>query len=273
MATGVLVVGFGRATRLLPYLQTAPKEYTATIRLGLATSTDDAAGEPLGTAVPVTADMAAIDVQLSSMVGEVLQRPSSVSAIKVDGRRAYARVRSGEQVRLEPRPVRIDRLERTSPPRPAPDGGLDVEVLVACGSGTYVRAVARDLGESLGCGGHLTGLRRTAVGAFRAGGASVLPPPGAAPPAILTPAQAACAVLPVVRIDAAGVADALSGRRVACPAGTLEGPVALLGPDGSLVAVAETVDGTWHYRMVLAATGPAAVPPAAAAQRLAPLTP
>src|SRR5262245_56388505 len=160
MATGVLVLGVGRATRLLGHLTLADKRYDATIRLGVSTTTDDAEGEPVETrpTVGVTED----DVRrvLASFVGEIEQVPSAVSAIKVDGKRAYARVRAGEAVELPSRRVIIHDLEVVSADPP------NVEILVHCSSGTYVRAIARDLGAALGVGGHLTALRRTAVGPF-----------------------------------------------------------------------------------------------------------
>ncbi|UNX56345.1 tRNA pseudouridine(55) synthase TruB [Georgenia sp. TF02-10] len=185
MATGVLVLGIGRATRLLTYLVGADKEYTATVRLGQATSTDDAAGEVtaavgahriLGGAGRV--DTGALERALAALRGPIAQVPSAVSAIKVDGRRAYARARQGEEVVLPARPVTVHRLERTAPPRPAVADGVpvvDLDIWVACSSGTYVRALARDLGRALGTGGHLTALRRTRVGPFTLAGARTLP--------------------------------------------------------------------------------------------------
>ncbi|WP_205739794.1 tRNA pseudouridine(55) synthase TruB [Georgenia sp. SYP-B2076] len=181
MATGVLVLGVGRATRLLTYLVGADKEYTATVRLGQRTVTDDAEGEVTaapGAAAVVrpdgTVDADAIEGALAALRGPVTQVPSAVSAIKVDGRRSYARVRGGEDVVLPARPVTIHRLEVTAAPRvahvdgPTPGGTtvVDLDVVVGCSSGTYVRALARDLGEALGAGGHLVALRRTQVGPF-----------------------------------------------------------------------------------------------------------
>jgi tRNA pseudouridine55 synthase len=164
MATGVLLVGVERATRLLGHLTLTEKAYDATVRLGTATTTDDAEGEVL------TAESAALlterDVRsaVPAFVGDIEQRPSAVSAIKVDGKRSYARVRAGEQVHLPARPVTVHEL-RVDAVRPAGEH-LDVDVHVRCSSGTYVRAIARDLGDALGVGGHLTALRRTAVGPF-----------------------------------------------------------------------------------------------------------
>ena len=165
MATGVLVLGVDKATRLLHHLVLADKAYTATIRLGQATSTDDAEGDVLEAASASGVDDAGVRAAIGPLTGEIMQRPSAVSAIKVDGQRAYARVRAGEAVDLAARPVTVARFDATAFTRPAPDL-LDVDVLVECSSGTYIRALARDLGAALGIGGHLTALRRTRVGPF-----------------------------------------------------------------------------------------------------------
>lgn len=184
MATGVLVIGIGKATKLLTWVSGHSKEYRATIRLGVATNTDDAEG--IVTAAPGCESLSAEDLEsaLASLRGDIMQVPSTVSAIKVNGKRAYALARAGEDVELAARPVRISRLEVLAPPRPAwcirdepdpgtaPDGAVapgsvrvvDVDVVVECSSGTYVRALARDAGEALGVGAHLTALRRTRVG-------------------------------------------------------------------------------------------------------------
>lgn len=176
MATGVLVVGIGRATRLLGHISGADKDYDATIRLGWSTVTDDAEGDRLTTDVGAdrttgarSADelsAGAIEAAVASLTGEIMQRPASVSAIKVDGRRSHARVRSGEHVDLPSRPVVVSRFDVRDVSRVPERGCTDLTVSVTCSSGTYVRALARDLGEALGVGGHLTALRRTRVGAF-----------------------------------------------------------------------------------------------------------
>lgn len=162
MATGVLVLGVGRATRLLGHLQLADKTYTATVRLGVATVTDDAEGEVLSTADTSAIDTARIRAQAAALTGTIDQVPSAVSAIKVDGVRSYARVRSGEEVDLPARRVQVRRFEVGQLRRS--DGYTDVDIEVDCSSGTYIRALARDLGSVLGVGGHLTALRRTRVG-------------------------------------------------------------------------------------------------------------
>jgi len=165
MATGVLVLGVDKATRLLHHLALSDKAYTASIRLGQATVTDDAEGETVSTASAAGIDEAAVRAALTPLSGDVLQVPSSVSAIKVDGQRAYKRVRDGEAVELAARPVTVTRFEAVDFVRTTSDL-LDVVVEVECSSGTYVRALARDLGAALGVGGHLTALRRTRVGPF-----------------------------------------------------------------------------------------------------------
>ena len=184
MATGVLVIGIGKATKLLTWVSGHSKEYRATIRFGVATNTDDAEG--VATAAVGCASLSEEDLEaaLAPLRGDIMQVPSTVSAIKVNGKRAYALARAGEDVELAARPVRISRLEVLTPPRPAecileesdadnapgfqvPSGPVrvvDVDVVVECSSGTYVRALARDAGEALGVGAHLTALRRTRVG-------------------------------------------------------------------------------------------------------------
>ncbi len=160
MATGVLVLGIGKATRLLGHLSLTDKTYDATIRLGVRTVTDDAEGEVTSKVSAATVTDEQVATQIGLLTGDLLQVPSSVSAIKVDGVRSYARVRAGEDVALKARPVTVatfDLLARR---------GDDLDVRVTCTSGTYIRALARDLGAALGVGGHLTALRRTRVGPF-----------------------------------------------------------------------------------------------------------
>lgn len=170
MATGVLVVGINRGTRLLGYLTLTDKAYIATIRLGISTVSDDAEGEVTEAvgARPETITDAALQPCLEALRGEVWQVPSAVSAIKVGGVRSYARVRAGQEVQLAARSVRVDQLEVLEREDRQVDGVpvVDLAVAVACSSGTYVRALARDLGAALGVGGHLTQLRRTRVGPF-----------------------------------------------------------------------------------------------------------
>ena len=165
MATGLLVLGVNSATRLLTWVVGLDKEYTATIRLGASSNTDDAEGElaPTGADLAAVTD-AAIEAGIAALTGPILQRPSSVSAIKVDGKRAYTLAREGQEVVLKSRPVTISAFELIDVRR---GDWIDLDVRVECSSGTYIRALARDLGESLGTGGHLTALRRTRIGPLR----------------------------------------------------------------------------------------------------------
>ena len=169
MATGLLLIGINSATKLLTYLVGARKTYEATIRLGASTITDDAEGDIVDVASAeavraITAEQ--IESALESLRGEIMQVPSSVSAIKVDGERAYAKVRGGDEVKLAARPVSIYRFEITSQPQLVHSQGsvfLDFNATIECSSGTYIRALARDLGRQLSVGGHLTALRRTKI--------------------------------------------------------------------------------------------------------------
>ncbi|MGW0020386.1 tRNA pseudouridine(55) synthase TruB [Rhodococcus sp. NPDC003382] len=166
MATGVLVLGVERATKMLGLLSLTTKSYTATIRLGQSTVTDDAEGETVATtdASGVTDDEIAAAV--AALTGDIEQVPASVSAIKVDGKRAYARMREGETVELAARPVTVSRFDVCARRDLPEQGFVDLDVEVDCSSGTYIRALARDLGAALGVGAHLTALRRTKVGPF-----------------------------------------------------------------------------------------------------------
>ncbi|MEU0500600.1 tRNA pseudouridine(55) synthase TruB [Nocardia sp. NPDC005998] len=164
MATGVLVLGVERATKLLGLLTLTTKAYTATIRLGQATSTDDAEGEVLATTSATHLSDAEIATYTAKLTGAIEQVPATVSAIKVNGERAYARHRAGEEVQLAARPVTVSRFDILA--RRDSSTFVDLDVVVECSSGTYIRALARDLGASLGVGGHLTALRRTRVGPF-----------------------------------------------------------------------------------------------------------
>ncbi len=164
MATGLLVLGVGKGTRLLTYVTGHDKSYDATIRLGQSTVTDDAEGEVVATADASGVTDDALAAAVAALTGDIMQAPSAVSAIKVNGERAYARVRAGEDVALAARPVTVSRFDVHSVRREA--GFVDVDVTVDVSSGTYVRALARDLGAALGVGGHLTALRRTRIGAL-----------------------------------------------------------------------------------------------------------
>jgi len=239
MATGLLVIGIEGATRLLTYIVGADKTYTATIRLGVATTTDDAEGE-LFDAAPADVVSAISDEQISAgiraLTGAISQVPSSVSAIKVDGRRAYDRVRAGEQVELAARQVTVSRFDVLDQRRV--DEFIDLDVIVDCSSGTYIRALARDLGESLGIGGHLTALRRTLVGGFDIADAVDIDSLDGAP--VLTPAQAAERTLPVLRVTAEEARDLRHGKRLQGQAHRLPASeTAAIDPEGMLVGVLE----------------------------------
>ncbi|MBG6180609.1 tRNA pseudouridine(55) synthase TruB [Arthrobacter sp. CAN_A1] len=234
MATGVLVVGINRATRLLTYVVGTSKTYTATIRLGQSTITDDAEGDVVATATAAGVTPEAIRAGAAVLTGDIEQVPSSVSAIKVNGQRAYTRVRSGEDVVLAARPVTIHRFD-IHDIRPVAEGTLqDVDVTVECSSGTYIRALARDLGSSLGVGGHLTALRRTQVGPYSLDQAATLDE--LAVDLRLLPLNDAARVLFTPReLSAAEALDLSHGRFI--PAGNDDGPVAAFAPDGTLVAL------------------------------------
>lgn len=280
MATGVLVLGIGRGTKLLTYFVGLDKTYTASIRLGSSTPTDDADSAPDTFADPtrltaVTEEDIAAGVR--ALTGDILQRPSAVSAIKVDGRRSYARVRAGEDVELEERPVTVSAFEiheirripagAEGPPAGAPGaeaargtadaeaalGAIDIDVTVTCSSGTYIRALARDLGAGLGVHGHLTALRRTRVGPFAEAEVLALPAwpdpeagiAEAPAPALLPLASAAGRVLPVVPLDGAERLAISQGKILPLPAELPESPRGLWAGvhEGSLVAVLERARG------------------------------
>jgi tRNA pseudouridine55 synthase len=250
MATGVLVVGVERATRLLGHLALRDKRYLATIRLGASTVTDDAEGEFVTVADGALVDGVsdgAIRAALAEMVGTIEQRPSSVSAIKVDGRRAHERVRSGEAVDLPARTVVISSLDCLRITRPA--GAVDIDIDVECSTGTYVRAIARDVGAGLGVGGHLTSLRRSRLGPFAesaAIGLSALDEAGEA--AIVPMPVLAETCFPRWVLDDDEAAAARVGRRFAWrgPA-TASGPVALVDASGAFLALATDDDGAARF--------------------------
>lgn len=233
MATGVLVVGVERATRLLGHLALTEKAYDATVRLGVSTLTDDAEGEVTSTGSAAHLDEASVRAAFAEQVGEIEQVPTAVSAVKVDGVRAYQRVRAGEDVVLEPRRVCVHELTVTDV-RHAGEH-LDVEVSLRCSSGTYVRAIARDVGAALGVGGHLTALRRTAVGPYGLDQAHTLDELAEAF-AVLPIAEAARAAFPARDLDDASAAAVRVGRSLDVH---LDGLTALFAPDGRFLALYE----------------------------------
>jgi tRNA pseudouridine55 synthase len=247
MATGLLVLGIGSSTRLLTYVVGVDKEYTATIRLGESTSTDDAEGESLSRAPKhaVTGlSEQAVRLAIGELTGQIDQVPSSVSAIKIDGKRAYARVRAGEQVELAARPVTISAFELLGDELVAlgDDAGSvarDLAVRVECSSGTYIRALARDLGQALGVGAHLTALRRTRVGPFRIADAAELENIDVAA-RLLSPANAATALFDLISLTEQQAVDLGHGKRVDAPErAELAGPIAAIAPSGRLVGLVE----------------------------------
>jgi tRNA pseudouridine55 synthase len=228
MATGVLVLGIERATRLLGHLMLTEKAYEATVRLGQSSSTDDAEGE-LSEPVAVELDESTVRAAFATQVGDIMQRPTAVSAIKIDGQRAYARVRAGEDVEIPARPVTVHDLTVHAV------RGADVDISVRCSSGTYIRAIARDVGEALGVGGHLTALRRSAVGPYDLTLARTLDEL-AEDFAVLPIAEAARAAFPSRALDDGQAADVRVGRRLDLEIDTL---TAVFAPDGEFLAVYE----------------------------------
>ncbi|WP_108773429.1 tRNA pseudouridine(55) synthase TruB [Cutibacterium namnetense] len=213
MANGVLIVGINRATRLLGHLSLHDKDYTATMRLGVGTVTDDAEGEVTATTDASAIDDEAIGAAMLRQTGRIQQVPTAVSAIKVNGQRAYAKVRAGEDVVLQPRAVTVSRFEATAIRRQGQV--VDVDVEVTCSSGTYVRALARDVGADLGVGGHLTALRRTRVGPFDLTAACPdIFAEGAVTPTPMTMAEAAALSFPIVHVTADQEAAIRVGRRL-----------------------------------------------------------
>jgi tRNA pseudouridine55 synthase len=234
MATGVLVIGVERATKILGLLSATSKSYAATIRLGQTTSTEDAEGELLQTISAEHLTEEEIAVAVAGLRGDIEQVPSSVSAIKVGGRRAYQLVREGHVVELAARAVRIDRFEVMAARRDA-DGVVDLDVEVDCSSGTYIRALARDLGDALGVGGHLTALRRTRVGRFGLDEARTLDDLAEAPRLNWTLDEACRLMFPLRDLTPEEV-DATGNGRPLSPAG-IDGVYAASAADGRVIAL------------------------------------
>jgi tRNA pseudouridine55 synthase len=240
LATGLLVLGIEAGTKLLTFLVGADKTYLATIRLGVATVSDDSQSQILETA---SADALAlvsperIAREIQKLTGAIQQRPSSVSAIKVDGKRAYDLVRAGEEVELKTREVTVSSFELVSTTRTS-EGFIDLEVKVDCSSGTYIRALARDLGQGLGVGGHITALRRTRVGSFEVSDANQI---SELEKLQLTPlSKAASDLFPTLLLSEQQVTDLIHGKRLS-GVDAPDGLIAGLSPAGSLVAVMERV--------------------------------
>ncbi len=251
MATGVLVVGIERATKLLGHLSLDTKAYTATVRLGQATDTDDAEGTPVGEPVPVVADDAAVRAAMAALTGPIMQVPSAVSAVKIDGKRAYQRVRDGETVEIPARPVTVSAFELLAVRREGP--WCDLDVAVDCSSGTYVRALARDLGTALGSAGHLTALRRTRVGPFTLEHARTVEQLADDPGLSLDLAAAVATAFPRVDLDASAATDVRFGKSL--PAAGIEGTYGVFAPDGAALALMADRGAAARPVVVLAPAG------------------
>ncbi|WP_036418523.1 tRNA pseudouridine(55) synthase TruB [Mycobacterium sp. 155] len=245
MATGVLVIGIERATKILGLLTATDKSYSATIRLGRTTSTEDAEGEVLQTvsASHVT-DICVADA-VAALRGEIQQVPSAVSAIKVDGQRAYKLAREGQVVELAARPVRIDRFDVVAVRRI--DDFVDVDVEVDCSSGTYIRALARDVGSALGVGGHLTALRRTKVGRYGLDEARTLDDLAEQARLSYSLDEACLIGFPRRDLSADETEDTRHGRSLK-PAG-IDGVYAATSPDGQVIALLQ--DGSLRTKSVV----------------------
>jgi tRNA pseudouridine55 synthase len=263
MATGVLVVGVEKATRLLGYLALTEKEYAATIRLGQSTSTDDAEGDITSTASAVDVSAETLAKAVAGLTGEIQQVPPAVSAIKVDGQRAYRLTRAGAAPELAPRPVTVHEFAVTAV-RPVNGdaevaGLVDLDATVRCSSGTYVRALARDLGTAVGTGGHLTRLRRTRVGGYGIDQAHTLDQL-AEDFEVLPLAQAASAAFPSRQLTVDEARRLAHGGRLAAGAGTgvaaavtdPRRPTAAYAPDGTLIALLTEESGQARPLVVFA---------------------
>ncbi|WFB07119.1 tRNA pseudouridine(55) synthase TruB [Streptomyces sp. LX-29] len=250
MATGVLVIGVEKATRLLGHLALTEKEYRATIRLGQTTLTDDAEGEITASTGATGVELPAVEQGIAALTGDIQQVPSKVSAIKIDGKRSYARVREGEDFELPARPVTVSSFVlHADRPATAEDGTdvLDLDVTVVCSSGTYIRALARDLGAALGVGGHLTALRRTRVGPYGLDSGRTLEQHQESLE-IMPIAEAAAAAFPRWDVDAEQARLLGNGVRIATAglspaAAATDGPIAVFAPDGRFLALIENRGG------------------------------
>jgi tRNA pseudouridine55 synthase len=232
MATGLLVLGVDGGTKLLQFISGSDKQYLATIRLGAATHTDDAEGDVVFSASAMGISAAQIDSEIAKLTGDITQVPSSVSAIKVDGKRAYDLVRDGKEVELKGRQVTVSNFARSSDLRVV-DDFVDFDVVVDCSSGTYIRALARDIGAALGVGGHLTMLRRTRIASFDVSNATQIDKK----PQLLPLLAAAEQLFALVELSQDQARDIVHGKRLLLGA---EGQVAA-GWNGELLAILEPV--------------------------------
>jgi tRNA pseudouridine55 synthase len=240
MATGLLILGVGRATRLLRYLGDLPKSYAATGRLGEETDTLDADGRIVRSA-PVDVSRAEIERACAALVGDSLQTPPAYSAVKVGGRKLYEAARKGDALEAPARRIRVDAFEVSA------FDGRDVEVRITCSGGTYVRVLVADVGRALGCGAHLVRLRRTVIGPFRVQDAR---PPGVGEP---LPIERAIGHLPSIHLDAEEARAASHGRLLGPAA--IDGPYAVFGPDGALKGIYRDAGASARPEVVLASDG------------------
>lgn len=239
MATGLLVIGFNKATRLLTYIVDTTKTYRASIRLGHTTTTDDADGEIVHTRFANAVTPADIQRAVAALTGVIQQVPSSVSAIKIDGKRAYQRVREGEDVDIPAREVTIHRFEVEHIKRADDGKTIDIDVEVECTPGTYIRALARDMGEDLNTGGYLTALRRTAVGPYTVDDATTLEQL-AQDFQYTDISEAAEKLFPVRAVSLTQAQDLIHGRRIE-PTGDSQ-LYAAQAPNGQLIALVTDVE-------------------------------
>jgi tRNA pseudouridine55 synthase len=244
MATGVLIIGIDKATKLLGHLAAGDKDYLATIRLGVTTTTDDADGEVVATVDPGAVSDEALTAAMKALTGDLHQVPASVSAVKVDGVRSYTRVRAGEQVELAARSVHVARFELLA------RRGADLDVAVTCTTGTYVRALARDLGAALGVGAHLSALRRTRVGGFSIDAAATLTSL-ATDLRVIPLADAVVAAFPRVDVSAEDARRIGFGQPVGIELPS-DGPVGVFGPMGEVLALMQRRDGVARSLVVFA---------------------
>ncbi len=233
MATGVLVLGVERGTKFLAHMVASTKSYDATIRLGAATTTDDAEGEHCWGASAAAIDRAAIEAEIAKLTGDIMQKPAAVSAIKINGRRAHELVREGQEVDIPARPVTVDKFDVLAERH---EGDyIDLDVTVDCSSGTYIRSLARDLGEALQVGGHLTALRRTKVGPFALADALSLDALAESPRLSLSLDEALARCFPVLSVTEEEAAALAMGKWLE-PRG-LKGVHAAVAPNGQAVAL------------------------------------
>ncbi len=249
MATGMLVIGIGRATRLLGYFTAHDKEYFGTIRLGISTTTDDAQGELVSKVSASHITESQIIETVRDFRGPIMQQPSAVSAIKIDGERAYTRVRNGEEINIPPRSVMINDLEIVEIKMLPELDVIDLRVRVVCSAGTYIRALARDIGKQLEVGGHLTELRRTRSGVFESMTSLEMLQEK---PEIMDLATAVKIGFQHIVLSEEQASKAVNGVRLSAPADLASGHVGLISPDGRAIGLFDNSDSVLHPLVVFA---------------------